>query len=91
MNVVQIYFAYGMGLTLRGNQREYFYRKLIREFPKENMVAKYKNAFGNKYECASLNYKKLWSIFKNECEKLGILYKMEDIISHIKRIMEIIS
>ncbi|MHB9927683.1 SPL family radical SAM protein [Clostridium botulinum] len=73
-------FAYGMGLTLRGNQREYFYRKLIREFPKENMVVKYKNAFGNKYECASLNHKKLWSIFKNECEKLGILYKMEDII-----------
>lgn len=46
-----------MGLTLRGNQREYFYRKLIREFPKENMVVKYKNAFGNKYECASLNHK----------------------------------
>ncbi len=28
----------------------------------------------------SLNHKKLWNIFKNECEKLGVLYKMEDII-----------
>ncbi|WP_409069988.1 radical SAM protein [Clostridium caseinilyticum] len=73
-------FAYGMGLTLRGNQREYFYNSLIEKFPNKNIVAKYKEIFGNKYECASLNHKRLWYIFKNECEKLGILYKMEDII-----------
>ncbi|MBE6056770.1 radical SAM protein [Clostridium sp.] len=73
-------FAYGMGLTLRGNQREYFYNSLIEKFPNKNIVAKYKETFGNKYECASLNHKRLWYIFKNECEKLGILYKMEDII-----------
>ncbi|KOR25696.1 radical SAM protein [Clostridium sp. L74] len=72
--------AYGMGLTLRGNQREYFYNSLIEKFPNKNIVAKYKETFGNKYECASLNHKRLWYIFKNECEKLGILYKMEDII-----------
>lgn len=73
-------FAYGMGLTLRGNQREYFYNSLIEKFPNKNIVAKYKETFENKYECASLNHKRLWYIFKNECEKLGILYKMEDII-----------
>ncbi|ENK1244223.1 radical SAM protein [Clostridium botulinum] len=73
-------FAYGMGLTLRGNQREYFYNSLMEKFPNKNIVAKYKETFGNKYECASLNHKRLWYIFKNECEKLGILYKMEDII-----------
>ncbi len=78
-------FAYGMGLTLRGNQREYFYRNLIKKFPKENMVAKYKDTFGNKYECASLNHKKLWNIFRNECERLGILYKMEDIVLAYKK------
>ena len=78
-------FAYGMGLTLRGNQREYFYRNLIKKFPKENMIAKYKDTFGNKYECASLNHKKLWNIFRNECERLGILYKMEDIVLAYKK------
>lgn len=78
-------FAYGMGLTLRGNQREYFYRNLIKKFPKENMVGKYKDTFGNKYECASLNQKKLWNIFRNECERLGILYKMEDIVLAYKK------
>ena len=78
-------FSYGMGLTLRGNQREYFYEKLIKEFPKKNMVSKYKDSFGNKYECASLNHKKLWNTFKNECEKLGVLYKMEDIVSAYKK------
>ncbi len=78
-------FAYGMGLTLRGNQREYFYEKLVEQFPKCNMVAKYKDTFGNKYECSSPNNKKLWNIFKNQCEKLGILYIMEDIVSSYKR------
>lgn len=78
-------FAYGMGVTLRGNQREYFYRNLIRKFPEENMVAKYKDAFGNKYECTSFNNNKLWNIFRNECEKFGILYKMEDIVLAYKK------
>lgn len=78
-------FAYGMGLTLRGNQREYFYEKLVEQFPKCNMVAKYKDTFRNKYECSSPNNKKLWNIFKNQCEKLGVLYTMEDIVSSYKR------
>ncbi len=73
-------FAYGMGLTLRGNQREYFYNSLIEKFPNKNIVAKYKDVFGNQYECASINHKRLWYVFRNECEKLDILYKMEDII-----------
>ncbi len=68
MNVVQNLFCIWYGINFKRKSEGIFYRKLIREFPKENMVVKYKNAFGNKYECASLNHKKLWNIFKNECE-----------------------
>ncbi|MGY0372994.1 radical SAM protein [Clostridium sp. JNZ J1-5] len=76
--------AYGMGLTLRQNQREYFYNQLIRLFPDKNLVQKYNTTFGNSYECSSPNSRKLWVIFKNECERLGILYKMKDIVSAYK-------
>nr|WP_125153478.1 radical SAM protein [Clostridium rectalis] len=73
-------FAYKMGVTLRQNQRDYYYEQLQKLFPYRKLVPKYKNTFGNRYEYASTNSKKLTFIFKNECEKLGVLYKMNDII-----------
>ena len=78
-------FAYGMGLTLRGNQREYYYEKLSKLFPNELLVKKYMNIYGEKYECSSLEHRKLWDIFKNECERCGILYKMNDIINAYRK------
>ncbi|WP_032122147.1 SPL family radical SAM protein [Clostridium amazonitimonense] len=77
--------AYGMGVTLRQNQRDYFYNQLINLFPDENLVEKYRTSFGNKYACSSIKSKRLWKIFKDECERLGILYKMQDIVSNYKR------
>lgn len=74
-------FSYGMGVTLRQNQRDYFYKELIKAFPNKDLVGKYNTAFGNSYQCSSPNSRKLWNTFKNECESLGMLYKMEDIIS----------
>ncbi len=73
-------FAYGMGVSLRQNQRDYFYNELTKLFPHKNLVQKYNTSFGNSYDCSSPNSKKLWKIFKAECERLGILYKMQDII-----------
>jgi DNA repair photolyase len=77
-------FAYGMGVTLRQNQRDYFYNELIKLFPNKNLVEEYNTMFKNNYECPSPNLKNLWVIFKNECDKLGILYNMKDIISAYK-------
>ncbi|MBU5591250.1 radical SAM protein [Clostridium sp. MSJ-4] len=77
--------AYGMGVTLRQNQRDYFYNQLMNLFPDENLVEKYRTSFGNKYACSSIKSKRLWKIFKDECERLGILYKMQDIVSDYKR------
>ncbi|MEG6586278.1 SPL family radical SAM protein [Dendrosporobacter sp. 1207_IL3150] len=76
-----IYPAFGV--TLRQNQRDWFYQKLDEHFP--NLKQRYINRFGNSYECQSPNAIDLWRIFKNECDRRGILYNMEDIINGYKQ------
>jgi DNA repair photolyase len=71
-----IYPAFGV--TLRQNQREWYFRKLDELFPK--LKDKYIKLYGNSYECISPRADMLWKLVKGECERLGILYKMQDII-----------
>ena len=76
-------FVYpAMGMTLRQNQRTYYYDCLDREF--NGLKERYIMEYGNRYECASPKARKLYSVFKEECERLGILYKMQDIIKACK-------
>lgn len=70
------------GVTLRNNQRDYFYDRLDSIFP--GLKFKYIKTYGNTYACGSPKAKELSYIFKNECEKLGLLYKMDDIIRDYK-------
>ena len=72
-----------MGMTLRDNQRDYYYAKLDKYFP--NLKNKYINCYKDKYNCLVLNYKRLYKIFTDECEKYGILYDMKDIIKAYKK------
>ena len=72
-----------MGMTLRENQRNYYYNKLDKFFP--NIKNKYIKYYGEKYICPVPNYKKLYKIFIDECNKYGILYNMEDIIKDYKK------
>jgi DNA repair photolyase len=80
-----IYPAFGV--TLRQNQREWYYRKLDEKFPV--LKQKYMQQFGNAYECRSPKAKELWQLFKKECDHHGILYRMEDIIKCYKQGYEI--
>ena len=66
------------GVTLRQNQREWYYSKLDEYFP--GLRQKYVKQFGNAYECPSPKAKELWRVFRAECDRLGILHEMEDII-----------
>lgn len=76
-------FVFSMGgVTLRENQREYFYEKLDNLFP--GLKEKYIRTFGNNYFCYPLN-ENLKYVFKDECKKCGLLYKMEDIIKAYKK------
>ena len=67
---------FGMGLTLREGDREYFYAALDKYFPglKERYVKTYENA----YEVPSPNQKQLMTLFKKICSENGIMYTPED-------------
>ena len=72
-----------MGMTLRENQRDYYYKELDKHF--KGLKEKYIKYYGNKYNCIVPNHKELYNTFVNECEKYGILYKMKDIIEAYKK------
>lgn len=72
-----------MGMTLRENQRDYYYEKLDEYFP--GLKEKYITTYKDNYICNPTNSRKLYQVFIKECEKYGILYKMEDIIADYKK------
>ncbi|WIV12438.1 radical SAM protein [Proteiniborus sp. MB09-C3] len=72
-----------LGVTLRQNQRLYFYQQLDILFP--GLKQKYISTFGGQYECNSLYKNRLWIVFKTECDRYGLLYRMTDIIKELKR------
>lgn len=78
-----IYPAFGM--TLRGNQRAWYYQKLDEVFPRKGLAEAYRKKYGEYYECTSPKAGKLWKYFTEECRKRQIVYRMEDIISQYKR------
>lgn len=67
-----------MGMTLRQDQREYFYQQLETHFP--GIKEKYERQFGYSYWCISPKSKELWALFVESCKQYGLLYKMQDII-----------
>jgi len=79
-------FVYpALGVSLRSGQREYFYQKLEELFPGQNLMQNYIKLYGSSYECHIPKAKELWQLFTSECEHLGILYKMQDIIASYKK------
>lgn len=72
-----------MGMTLRENQRDYYYEKLDEYYP--GLKEKYITTYKDNYICNPTNSRKLYQVFIKECEKYGILYKMEDIIADYKK------
>lgn len=76
-------FVFSMGgVTLRENQRIYFYDQLDKEFLGLKEI--YMRTYGNNFFCYPIN-KNLSKIFEQECEKYGLLYKMSDIIKAYKK------
>ena len=72
-----------MGMTLRENQRAYYFEKLDEKFP--GVKEKYIKNYGDRYNCLVPNYKQLYKVFTDECDRYGILYKMNDIIKAYKK------
>ena len=62
---------FGMGLTLREGDREYYYAALDKHFP--GMKERYLKRYGNAYELPSPNAKELTELFRSICNGNGIL------------------
>ncbi len=69
----------GFGVTLRSNQREYYYRQLDDRFP--GLSRRYQSLYGDRYRCDSPKARLLFALFAKECDRLGILYQMPQIIA----------
>ena len=67
---------FGMGLTLREGDREYYYAALDKHFP--GMKERYIKQYGNAYQLPSPNAKELMRIFQKICKDNGILSKPDD-------------
>ena len=73
--------CFGMGLTLREGNREYYYSKLDQHFP--GLKQKYQNKYGYSYKVMSDNNQSLMSIFHGECEKHGIVSNIDEIFKYL--------
>jgi len=63
--------CFGMGLTLREGNRDYFYQKLDQHFP--GLKKRYQETYGYAYEIMSKNNDKLMRIFHDVCQKNDII------------------
>lgn len=78
-------FVYPMfGVTLRRNQRDWYYQKLEEHFPGQGLKEQYARRYGESYLCHSPQSKALWDLFRAECGRLGLLYRMQDIVGAYK-------
>lgn len=73
--------CFGMGLTLREGNREYFYSKLDEHFP--GMKQKYQRKYGCSYQVGSGNNEKLMNTFYSECKRNGILCSNDEIFRYL--------
>lgn len=78
--------CFGMGLTLREGNREYFYEQLDRLFP--HMKEKYINAFGDRYIINSPNSNRLMKLFHEKCEQNGIVHDNQQIFDFLSQFEE---
>jgi DNA repair photolyase len=74
-----------LGVSLRNGQREYLYQKLDELFPGRKLSDAYRKMYGDSYVCHSPKVNELWPLFTAECERLGLLYRMPEIIKAYKQ------
>ena len=77
---------FGMGLTLRDGDREYFYAALDKHFP--GMKERYIRQYGNAYELPSPNAKELMKLFQSICKDNGIISDPNECFKYMQELPE---
>lgn len=75
---------FGMGLTLREGNREYFYKHLDRHFP--GLKEQYIRRYGNAYELPSPRQSELMHLFHQRCRRAGIWHDNGQIFAYLKEL-----
>ena len=78
--------CFGMGLTLREGNREYFYGKLDSHFP--GLKERYIREYGNRYEVDSPRSNKLMKLYHRICAENRIMHNNDEIFAYLKRFEE---
>ena len=78
--------CFGMGMTLREGNREYYYAALDRHFP--GLRQRYEREFGNAYELESPRSGELMRLFHAACEKYGIWHDNDRIFRYLQELPE---
>lgn len=78
--------CFGMGLTLREGNREYFYAQLDRLFPR--LKEKYIQMYGNRYVIDSPNSPRLMELFHQKCSESGIVHDNGQIFEYLNKFEE---
>ena len=73
--------CFGIGVTLRDGNREYFYTQLDKKFP--NLKEQYIKEYGNSYIINSKNNTKLMKIFYEFCEENKIEHNPDKIFNYL--------
>ena len=77
---------FGMGLTLREGDREYYYAALDRHFP--GMKEQYIRRYGNAYELPSPNARELLKVFRKICSDNGIMSDPNECFRYLNELPE---
>lgn len=75
--------CFGIGLTLRDGDREYFYSRLDKHFP--NMKERYICTYGNSYQLTSSNNNVLMNRISEVCRNHGIMFGVENVFSYLHK------
>lgn len=78
--------CFGMGVTLREGDREYFYAALDRHFP--GLKERYIRRYGNAYELMSDAGRELMRIFRETCTANGILCDVDACFQYLQELPE---
>ena len=74
--------TFGMGVTLREGDREYFYAALDQHFP--GMRQKYHQKYGYAYEVPSERNGELMNLLRERCKEAGIEYRTEKVFEYLR-------
>ncbi len=78
--------CFGMGMTLREGDREYYYQALDRHFP--GLRQRYHQKYGYAYELASDRNGELMELFHSVCQRHGILHDVDACFGYLHEFPE---